>query len=189
VTNNSGTIFANLSGRVDRENFSLVRSANLDPGSYLLQIRLEDGDETVYQSSTQVDVPSEYGDRFGISSIVFFQPPEAKKATDGPPIRPTSTVRFGEDVFIHYRVFPGKKNSPSQTVQVAYSIYKDDQEIKSFRQPQPLDLESNSDVGIPALAKLPTSQLAPGVYRIVVRVTDTELGRRASGEIFVTVVR
>jgi hypothetical protein len=179
-----------MSGKVDRENFFLVRSANLDPGSYLLQIRLEAGDEVVYKSSTQVDVPSEYGDRFGVSSIVFFLPPEAQKSTDdGPPIRPTSTVQLGEDVFIHYRVFPGRKGTPSQNVQVSYSIYRDDQEIKSFKQPKPLDLSKSSDVGIPALARLPTSQLAPGEYRIVVRVTDSRLGRRATGEIVVTVAR
>ena len=190
VTDNSGTIFARMSGKVDRENFSMVRSANLDPGSYLLRISLEADDELVYESSTQVDVPSEYGDRFGISSIVFFLPPEAQKSTDdGPPIRPTSTVRVGEDVFIHYRVFPGKRDTPSKNVKVSYSIYRDDQEIKSFEQPKPLDLTEASEFGIPALAKLPTSQLAPGLYRIVVRVTDSSLGRRATGEIVVTVAR
>ena len=190
VTDNSGTIFARMSGKVDRENFSMVRSANLDPGSYLLRLSLEAGDELVYESSTQVDVPSEYGDRFGISSIVFFLPPEAQKSTDdGPPIRPTSTVRVGEDVFIHYRVFPGKRDTPSKNVKVSYSIYRDDQEIKSFEQPKPLDLTEASEFGIPALAKLPTSQLAPGLYRIVVRVTDSSLGRRATGEIVVTVAR
>ncbi len=188
VTDNSGTIFATMSGTVDPENFSMVRSANLDPGSYLLQISLEAGDELVYESSTQVDVPSEYGDRFGISSIVFFLPPEAQKSTDdGPPIRPTSTVRVGEDVFIHYRVFPGKTDTPSKNVSVSYSIYRDDQELKSFEQPKPLDLTKATEFGIPALAKLPTSQLAPGLYRIVVRVTDSSLGRRATGEIMVTV--
>ena len=190
VTDNSGTIFARMSGKVDRENFSMVRSANLDPGSYLLRLSLEAGDELVYESSTQVDVPSEYGDRFGISSIVFFLPPEAQKSTDdGPPIRPTSTIGVGEDVYIHYRIFPGKRDTPSKNVKVSYSIYRDDEEIKSFEQPKPLDLTKASELGFPALAKLPTSQLTPGVYRIVVGVVDSGLGRRATGEIVVTVSR
>jgi hypothetical protein len=144
---------------------------------------LEEKDKVIYQASTQVDVPGAFGERFGLSSIVPIVPPSSQSQSSGSiAIRPTSTLNRGEDAFLYFRVFPGKEER-SQNATVSYSIYRGDQQLRTLDQPDPLSLSESKEGGEPVIARLPTSELAPGRYRILVRITDPKLDRRATGEI------
>jgi hypothetical protein len=189
LTDGTGSTLASFSDSVDSKNFSVVRTAVVPPGNYLLQITLTSASETIYQTSTQIDVPAGYGERFGLSSIVPFLSSEAQvPGGEAPAIRPISTLRVGEDVLLHFRVFPGKRGEPSESAQMVCSIYQGDQEVQFLRQPDPLDLKKGQDGGLPVITRLPTGKLAPGTYRIVVWVSDPKLGRRATGEIDLTII-
>ena len=189
LTDGSGSTLASFSDSVDSKNFSVVRTAVLPPGNYLLQITLTKASETIYQTSSQIDVPAGYGERFGLSSILPFLSSNAQAPNGGAPaLRPTSTLRVGEDVLLHFRVFPGKRGEPSESAQMVCSIYQGDREIQTLRQPDPLDLKKAQEGGLPVITRLKTGVLAPGTYRIVVWVSDPLLGRRATGEIGLTVV-
>ena len=94
---------------------------------------------------------------------------------------------MGEDVFLHFRVFPGKRGEPSESARLIFSIYQGDREIQSVKQPDALDLMKGQDIGLPVITRLATSNLAPGTYRVVVWVSDRRLARVATGEIELTV--
>jgi hypothetical protein len=182
LTDGSGASAGRYTAEVTPENFFSVTNAALKPGAYLLQIALTHAGKEIYTASTQVDVPSGFGERFGLSTIApIFDP--AKSPGDAPPIRPTPSLQVGEDVFLHYRVFPGRRGEPSKNIEIAYSIYREDVEVTSLKQPKPVDISKAEEKGFPVVAKLPTRELAPGTYRFVVRISDPDLGRRASGEI------
>ncbi len=186
LTGASGAALARFSNEVDAENFSVVRTAFLAPGLYRLDLTLTDGSETIYETSTQIDVPVGYGERFGLSSIIPF-PQSRDQAPDSMP-SPTSTLRVGQDVLLNFRVFPGKKGEPSESAELVFSIYQDNQEVQSLKYPQKLDLTKGQDTGLQVITSLPMSKLAPGAYRVVVWVSDPALGRRATGELYLTVV-
>lgn len=188
LTDAAGASVASFSDEVDATDFSIVRNTVLPPGSYLLRITLNASGKTIYQSSTQLDVPSGFGDRFGLSSIAPIISPEIKES-GGLPIRPTSTLRVGEDVFLHFRVYPGTRGEPSESAEVIYSVYQEGREILSLKQPGELDLKKGKAFGFPVLARLPTSRLGPGTYRVVVEVADSKLARRTTGEIELTIAR
>jgi VWFA-related protein len=188
MTDGSGTEVGNYSVQVSPQKFSSVLNATLDPGSYLLQITLTQAGKEIYKASTQVDVPSNFGERFGLSTITpIYDPAEAEKV-EGPPIRPTPTLRMGENAFIYFRVFPGRRGEPSKSVEIIYSVYREDEEIASLKQPEPADLTKSGEYGFPVIVRLPTGNLQPGIYRVVVRISDPNLGRRASGGIELTVI-
>jgi hypothetical protein len=147
------------------------------------------GDKEIYKASTQVDVPSSFGERFGLSTIAPIYDPDKPATMEGPPILPTTEVPVGEDVFLHFRIFPGKSGEPSKNIEVVYSIYREDEEITSMKQPEPTDLSESGETGFPVVVRLPTSKLQEGIYRFVVRISDPDLGRRASGEIELAFVR
>jgi hypothetical protein len=190
LTDGSGTEIGYYSDEISSQKFFSVRNVTLDPGSYLLQITLIQAGKEIYQASTQVDVPSNFGQRFGLSTIAPIYDPDKAATIEGPPpIRPTPTVQVGEDVFLHFRIFPGKSGEPSKTIEVVYSIYREDEEIASLKRPEPTDLTKGGEKGFPVVVRLPTSKLQAGVYRFVVRLSDPDLGRRASGEIELAFVR
>lgn len=187
LSDGSGTTLETFHQKVDPVNFFIVRNAVLDPGSYLLQITLEDPEKMIYQASTQIDVPKDFGKRFGLSSIVLIVPAPSDVPSDGSvQIHPTSTVGRGEDVFLFFRAFPGS-GEPSQTARVNYTFYRGDQALQSVDHPDVLALSESNESGYPVVARLPTSQFAPGTYRILVTLSDFRLGRKATGEILMTV--
>jgi hypothetical protein len=179
--------FARFEETVDRRKSSLVRNVALAPGSYLLQITVGDSGKVVYQSSTQLDVPARLDERFGLSSIAPIYPPEQAPDKTGPPIRATSTLSRGEDVYLHFRIFPGKRGGPSRSTHVTYSIFRDGVELHKLKKPDPIDLTKSYENGYPMVAKLPMGKLSPGDYRIRVLLEDERLGRRATGEIFISI--
>ncbi len=85
-------------------------------------------------------------------------------------------------------MFPGKKGEPSESAEMVFSIYQEGQEIKSLKYPQVLDLKKGRDFGLQVITSLPMSEMSPGTYRVVVWVSDPKLGRRATGELMLTVV-
>jgi hypothetical protein len=56
-----------------------------------------------------------------------------------------------------------------------------------MKQPNPVDLTKSYENGYPMAARLPTSKLSPGDYRIRILIEDQRLGRRATGEIFIAI--
>jgi VWFA-related protein len=179
--------FARFEETVDNRKSSLVRNVALAPGSYLLQITVGDSGNVVYQSSTQLDVPAQLDERFGLSSIAPIYPPEQAPDKTGPPIRATSTLPRGEDVYLHFRIFPGKRGGPSRSTHVTYSIFRDGVELHKLKKPDPIDLTKSYENGYPMVARLPMGKLSPGDYRIRVLLEDKRLGRRATGEIFISI--
>jgi hypothetical protein len=179
--------FASFEEKVDQRKFSLVRNVALAPGSYLIQITVGDSGKVIYQSSTQLDVPARLDERFGLSSIAPIYPPEQAPDKTGPPIRATTTLRRGEDVYLHFRIFPGKRGGPSKSAHITYSIFHDGVELQKLKQPKPVDLTKSYENGFPVAARLPMGALATGNYRIRVLIEDSRLGRRATGEIFLAI--
>lgn len=136
---------------------------------------------------TQLDVPAQLDERFGLSSIAPIYPPEQAPDKTGPPIRATSTLRRGEDVYLHFRIFPGKRGGPSRSAHVTYSIFRDGVELHKLKKPDPVDLTKSYENGYPMAARLPMGKLAPGDYRIRILIEDQRLGRRATGETFISI--
>ncbi len=187
LSDGSGTTLETFHQKVDPANFFIIRNAVLEPGSYLLQITLDDPEKMIYQASTQIDVPQDFGKRFGLSSVVLIVPSPSDSQSDGSvQIRPTSTVRRGEDLFLYFRAFPGA-DEPSQSAKVNYTFYRGDQKLQSVDHPEVLRLSESNESGYPVIARLPTSQFTPGTYRIVVTLSDSRLGRRATGEFPMTI--
>jgi VWFA-related protein len=187
ISDGSGTTLETFHQKVDPVNFFIVRNAVLEPGSYLLQITLDDPEKMIYQASTQIDVPRDFGKRFGLSSIVLIVPPPSDSQSDDTvQIHPTSTISRGEDVFLFFRAFPGS-GEPSQTARINYTFYRGDQKLQSVDHPEVLALSESNESGYPVIARLPTGQFTPGSYRILVTLSDSRLGRRATGEILITV--
>jgi VWFA-related protein len=182
----SGAALAQFSDDVDQDNFSVLRTAVLAPGLYRLDITLTNESGMVYETSTQIDVPVGYGDRFGLSTIIPF--PITNSEDPNNKTRPSAALRPGQDVLLHFRVFPGKKGEPSKTAELVFSIYQGNQELKSLKYPQVLDLTKNNEFGLQVITSFPMSGMAPGAYRLVVWVSDPDLGRRATGELYLTVV-
>jgi hypothetical protein len=60
-------------------------------------------------------------------------------------------------------------------------------ELHKLKKPDPIDLTKSYDNGYPMVARLPMGKLSPGDYRIRVLLEDKRLGRRATGEIFITI--
>jgi VWFA-related protein len=186
ILSDAGKEISRFNQTVDVRNFSVVHNFDLKPGSYLLQISLDDSGEVIYQSSSQLDVPSKLDERFGLSSIAPILPPK-EGGEQGPPIRPTSTLERGEDVYLHFRVFAGKRGGPSKSAQVTYSILHDGEELQRLKQPNPIDLTKSYENGFPMVTRLPMRELAPGDYRIRVLIEDPRLGRRATSEIALSI--
>jgi hypothetical protein len=99
-------------------------------------------------------------------------------------IRPTPSLRKGEDAYLYFRVFHGEGAQPAEDdAELAYVIYRDDREVRSGRHGNPLRLSGSGDAGFPVLLRLPTRELSRGSYRVVLRVSSSGLGRRAATEI------
>ena len=191
IHDSSGKTVGTFTGQVDKQNFYLVRGVTLAPGRYLVELSLEQGGKELYKASTAMDVPANLGARFGLSNIVPLFPPSPGAGSDGNTmgnIRPTSSLRSGENLLVHFRVFPGTRSEPSRFARVLYVFYKDGQELGRHTHPEVLDLSESPASGFPVLAELATGQLNPGAYRIEVQVLDSRLGRRATSELEITII-
>jgi hypothetical protein len=164
------------------------------PGKYQLSLNLTNLEtKQSFQQSQSVLVPG-FGDRFGISQLFFADtlPPirsvsatepfsfsgvrlrpigsENATVTQGTPLRAifqiwapaeSPVALQGQKLKIHYLI--GKLNSPDRI--------EEDQEVDRGSFNEEGDLLMGKD--------LATEQLAPGVYRLVVRITDEKTGASA----------
>ena len=185
-----GTV-AEFTERVDARSFFVVRSPKLAPGLYLLQLTVEDASgKQLHQSSTPLEVPEGFGDRFGFSSIVPVFAPSAAASGQAQPIeiRPTPRLPRGEDAYLYFRIFQGEDaGSLGDDTELAYVIHRDGLEVASGAHTTPLRLSSADERGFPVVLRLPTSELPPGLYRVTLRISSSSLGRRASTEVDLTI--
>lgn len=183
----SGRIVESLQDAVDRENFYLVRVAKLSAGSYLLGVSLESEGKTVYQAHEQIEVPGEMGKRFGLSSLVpVFAPTSSggEARAEQLAVRPMPTLNRGEDALLFFRIFPGEGTALSEEgTEIEFSIHRGQEEIRSLGSRQPPKLVGDGALGYPILIRVPTADLPAGRYRVELRVSNSKLGRRATGEI------
>ena len=133
--------------------------------------------------ATPIHVPSGFGERFGLSSIVpVISPSDAADVGRDIPLLPTTTLPRGNDAFLLFQVFAGVER-PSGRAYLTYTIYDDGTEVGSGGKDGPLDLASNQPGGTPVILRIPMSELRSGLYRIDIRIEDRSLGRRATSEI------
>ncbi|MFQ5791054.1 MAG: hypothetical protein ACE5JI_11340, partial [Acidobacteriota bacterium] len=138
-------------------------------------------------ASTPIEGPAGLESRFGLSSIAPVAPPNASGSSEDDValhILPSASIRAGEDAFLFFRVFPGEE--PSRTVRLVYAIYRGNEELTAVEHTESLRL-TNDPEGTPVLLQVPMSRLPRGPYRVELRLSDPRLGRRAFGEIEVSV--
>ncbi len=182
ISNDDGSLYT-FEKKVTLTDYYLVENVELEPGPYLMQITLRSNGEQLYQASTGINVPSGFGERFGLSSIVPVVSPEATGSVgEAVPILPTTTLPRGGDAFLLFQVFPGMER-PSRRAYLTYTIFEGDKEVVSGGKDGPMDLAQDRPGGTPVILRIPMSDLRSGVYRIEIRTEDRSLGRRAVSEI------
>ncbi len=166
---------------VDREHPYAVRTIELIPGPYLLQTSLEASSSQLYQASTEFNVPSGFGQRFGLSSIVPVASPQADAAGELQPL-PSPAIARGTDAHLLFYVLAGRRD-PARRARLTYTIFAGSDRLRTLEHPEPIELDSTSPEGTPVIIAIPTSKLGPGRYRVEVAVEDTARGRKATGDI------
>jgi hypothetical protein len=182
-----GKEIASFDGPVTRERYYLARSVDLEPGSYLIQVVLRSEESELYRTSTPIEVPAGFGDRFGLSSVIPVLSPETSaQAGDDLPILPTASVKRGENLHVLFQVFAGAEE-PAARARVRYRILTEGgDEVFSGQVERDIVLSSRPG-GTPVIVSLPTGNLAFGRYRVEVRVEDPEGASRASSELEIRV--
>ncbi|MCI0410143.1 MAG: hypothetical protein L0191_16565, partial [Acidobacteria bacterium] len=184
----AGQIVDTQQESVDPARFYLIRPMKLSPGSYLLGILLEAAGKKVYEANEAIVVPAEMGKRFGMSSIVPVLPTATTGSSrEGLALRPTPTLNRGEDAYLYFLILPGEGSELSEEgTAIAFTIYKGEQEIRSITTKEAPKLTGDGRNGYPILLRIPTADLSWGRHRIELSVTNSRLGRRATGEIELT---
>jgi VWFA-related protein len=181
----SGNELARLDGPVDSRNFYISRRADLAPGTYQMGVRLESGGAVLYQGQETLEVPAGMEKRFGLSSLIPVLAPSPINPGGAAPLglRPSTTLDRGEDSFLYFRVMPGEEPLEAEAVKIVFSIYRGDEEIRTTESREPPRFTGDGERGHPIVLRVPTADLSAGRYRIVVRVEDARLRRRATSEI------
>jgi hypothetical protein len=153
----------------------------------LVQVALRSEERELYSTSTGIEVPAGFGDRFGLSSVVPVLSPEASaQAGNDLPILPTASVKRGQNLHVLFQVFAGLED-PAERARVRYRILTEGgDEVFSGQVERDIELLPRPG-GTPVILSLPTGNLAFGRYRIEVRVEDPARGAGASSELEIRV--
>ncbi len=183
VVDEGGTSRETFAVPVTLDRFYTLQSLLLEPGSYMLEVVVGDGERQIHSASTEIRIPPGLADRFGLSSIVPVVSPEAAASVGADlPLLPVSSARRGESLHVMFLVLPGRESS-AERARVRYRILDaDGREVRQDRVKDDIAL-SGSAAGTPVILSLPTRELAYGTYRVEVRVEDPVSGRAATSEI------
>jgi hypothetical protein len=172
---------------VSAERFFLLEQTELTPGAYVASISLSAGSEEIYRSTTAINVPSGYGDRFGLSSILpIVSPEQADDVGSDLPLLPSSEIPLGTRAHVLFQVFSGL-HDPSTSATVHFVLRgSDGRELRSGTHEERLRL-SEREHATPVILSLPTEALREGTYRVEVVVEDPSRDRRATSELEIRV--
>jgi hypothetical protein len=184
ITGPDGGTAGSFDEAVSLERFYLMRSLELAPGSYLVNVRLSSEQREIYSTSAGFDVPAGFGERFGLSSIVPVVSPEtASHVGNDLPILPTVTVKRGASFHVLFQIFRGPEDDRAERARVRYRILNGDGgEEWSGAVEGEIALSDRPD-GTPVLVSLPTSSLPFGHHRVEIRVEDPSRGRTATSDL------
>ena len=189
----SGKVVDTQKSDVDPEHFYVVKGALLSPGNYLLESSLLSQGKVIHRTSESIAVPENLEKRFGLSSIVPVTAPAgtgdgSQSMKSGPlPVRPSTTFSRGEDALLYFRIVPGGERLSSEGTKIVFTIFRNDEEVKTVEPSQTPRFSGDAPTGYPILMRVPTADLAPGRYRVEVRVASSDVGKRAASEIEITI--
>jgi Ca-activated chloride channel family protein len=184
VFDEAGNAAGTFEERVSLDHPYVIPSFDLAPGRYDVRMTLSTAQRELYSASTQIPIPTDLGERFGLSSIVpVVSPQNRASAGDGLPILPRPSLKKGENGYVLFQVFPGRED-PSSRVHVGWSILDEDgQELRRAERDRPIDITQGRPNGSPIILQLPMSSLSYGTYIVEIRVEDRSRGRRATSAI------
>ncbi len=175
--------------------FGIEGRIPVDPGKYQLSLTLTNlATKQAYRQTRSVLVP-DFGDKFGVSQLFFAdsRPPlrslsvQAPFSFQGVRLRPigsdNASITQGEPLRMIFQVW-APAGSPAQLqgkkLDIHYLIGKLNSQTR-VEENQEVDRGSFTPEGSLLIGKdLRTDTLAPGVYRLVVRVTEPESSATAS---------
>lgn len=183
VTASDGTVLAEAQGRVDSRRFWIAAPAQIPPGEHEFEVWLERGGQPAYTAATGITVPEGLGNAFSLSSVFPFVAEAHEPEATGPPVRPVAVFAPAENARVAFSIFPGTTD-PASSVRIAYEVLNEDGEAAiEAERPDVFHLNPNRPGGTPIMLPLRTAGLRAGRYTAVVRVTDDNRDRTASGEL------
>ena len=185
VSDEAGAVAGAYQESVSMERPYVIPSFDLPPGRYVARLTLRlSSDEELYSAATEIRIPADFGERFGLSSIIPVVSPEnGAAAGDGLPILPTPSLKRGKDGYVLFQVFPGA-DDPSRRVHVGWAFLDEDgREIRRGEKDGPIDIVQDRLGGTPVILELPMRSLSYGTHIVEIRVEDRSRSRRATSSI------
>ncbi len=185
VSDDTGAVAGAYEESVSLERPYVIPSFDLPPGHYVTRLTLRlSSEEELYSAATEIRIPADFGERFGLSSIIpVLSPENGAAAGSGLPILPTPSLKRGEDGYVLFQVFPGA-DDPSKRVHVGWVFLDEDgRETRRGEKDGPIDIAQDRLGGTPVILELPMSSLSYGTHIVEIRVEDRSRARRATSSI------
>ncbi|HEY7698348.1 MAG TPA: hypothetical protein VIE88_08020, partial [Vicinamibacteria bacterium] len=183
VKTESGKTLETFEDPVSLERFYALRTLSLEPGSYLVEVAVRAGERELHRASAAIVVPTGFGDRFGLSSILPVASVDAAARQAGEiPLLPVAAARRGDAFQLFFQILAGSAE-PATRARVSYRILDPQgSEVRKDKVKEEVSLTGGLE-GTTVVLSVPTGSLDYGAYRVEIRIEDPSSGRAATSEI------